>query len=56
MLLQIKTDVYEFAEKLKFFLQTPGYGFKSGCVLSRTQPDSHTPNVGFEKPQNFVKF
>ena len=33
---KINSFHFEFAEKLKFFLQTLGYGFESGHVLSRT--------------------
>jgi len=40
---------FEFAEKLKFFLQILGNGFNSVCVLSRAQTESHTPKVVFEK-------
>ena len=46
----------EFAEKLTFLSQTAGNGFASGCVLSPTRPDAHTPKVGFEKSQKFVNF
>ena len=42
--------------KITFFSQTAGNGFASGCVLSRTRPDTHTPKVGFEKSQKFVNF
>lgn len=57
-MLQSVTNYFfiEFAEKLTFFSQTAGNGFASGCVLSRTRPDAHTPKVGFEKSQKFVNF
>lgn len=48
--------MFEFAEKLKFFSQTPGNGFTSDCVLSRTQSDVHTPKIGFEKVRKIVIF
>ena len=49
-------NILELAEKLKFFSQAQGNGFKRGCVLSRTRPRFHTPKVGFEKVRKIVIF
>ena len=40
---------------MTFFSQTSWNGFASGCVLSHTRPDAHTPKVGFEKSQKFAR-
>ena len=48
--------ILELAEKLKFFSQAQGNGFKRGCVLSRTRPRFYTPKVGFEKVRKIVIF
>ena len=48
--------LHEFAEKLTFFSQIMGNGFKTLYVLSRTQTVFHTPKVGLEKVRKIVIF